>query len=53
MSIACCDGSPSTSPKRANLPLQGRIPMLDLIYVAGVLAFFAATVAYAYACDWL
>jgi hypothetical protein len=29
------------------------MPMLDVIYVAGALAFFAVTVAYAYACDWL
>jgi hypothetical protein len=33
--------------------LARRKPMLDLILVAGALAFFAVTIGYAYACDQL
>ena len=42
---------PGPGPHRVGAVLGRGIPMLDLILVALGLGFFAATLAYAYACD--
>jgi hypothetical protein len=46
-----CVNVPCAATRGVGTVLGRGIPMLDLILVALGLGFFAATIAYAYACD--
>jgi hypothetical protein len=46
-----CVKLPSARPPTVGAVLGRGIPMLDIILVALGLGFFAATIAYSYACD--